>query len=221
MNALVIGAIVVVVLMGLTGLVLIKEMRTHRFWRQLVSENDLEAIRQIVAAEIAQWRSMRPPKGVPAAVWSGVQAMELVSASADLVLVRSIAEAEFRLEGGRQTQIASALETGFATAGALIEKLLYEVPDFRPDGVRVDVYTTFRDESGAAVPRPILSVTAGRATAATLDWDAATPRSIIQAFDPIYTVNEHGHPIPIELPPSPEPPADERNGSPEEAPSDG
>ena len=65
-------AVIFVFVSGI-GLVLFKEMRTHRVWRGRVEANDLGIIRGLLDAEIDHWRSMRPPKDVSAAVWAGVQ----------------------------------------------------------------------------------------------------------------------------------------------------
>ena len=48
--------------------------------------------------------------------------------------------------------------------------LLYDVPNLRPGFVRVDVFTTFRNEDGSAIARPILSSLADRVRAAPIDW---------------------------------------------------
>lgn len=205
-NALFIAAIVIVVLAVLIGLVLVKEVRTHLFWRRLVAEDDADVIGQILENEIERWRIMRPPKGISAAVWTGVQGMELQAGSRRLVQVSTTAEAEFRLVEGQRTQVAGALDTAFAVAARLIEMILYDIPDFRPAAVRVDVYTTFRSESGVAEPRPILSLTADRQAAAPLAWDVAPAEEIIAAFHPLYRLSEQGDALPIALPPPPEEP---------------
>ena len=205
-----IAAIVLFVLFVLVGIVIFKEVRTHLFWRRLVAEGDLDAIGQILAGEIDRWQAQRPPKGVSAAIWAGVQGMELIYGTRRLVYVGSTAEAEFRLVEGERTQVATALDTAFATAALLVEMILYDVPNLRPAYVRVDVYTTFRDESGVAVPRPILSLTADRETAAPLDWDWASPDEIMQTFSPLYRLSDSGEPLAIELSPPPQPLEDER-----------
>ena len=186
----------------LIGVVLFKEMRTHRFWRELVASNDLEAIRGLLGGEIEHWRAMRPPKGISATVWAGVQGMELLGADAASVQVSTSAAPEFRLINGRQTQVATALDTALATAMRLVEMIFYDVPDYRPATVRVDVYTTFHDEQGAAVARPILSVRADRAAALSIDWDEPDARTIALHFDTLYELSPTGEPQPIDLPPN-------------------
>lgn len=191
--------VVIFVIVGLIGLVLFKEMRTHRFWRDLVEANDLEAIRGILEGEIDHWRTMRPPKGVGAAVWAGVQGMELLAADATHVQITTSAEPEVRVVAGRSQQVATALDTALATSVRIVEMIFYDVPDYLPAIVRVDVYTTFRDQSGA-VPRPILSLSADRADAVGIDW-GGDPREIALEFDVLFQLGVGGEPDPITLPP--------------------
>ncbi len=81
-NGVAIAFGVIFVLVTIIGLVLFKEARTHRYWRHLVEDSDLRAIRGILDAEMDHWRTMRPPKGISSTMWAGVQAMELIGASA-------------------------------------------------------------------------------------------------------------------------------------------
>lgn len=190
---------VIFVIVGLIGLVLFKEMRTHTYWRQLAAANDLDAIRGLLEAEIDHWRRMRPPKGINAAVWAGVQGMELLAADAGHVQITTSAEPEMRVIGGKSQQVATALDIALATAVRITEMVFYDVADYLPQVVRVDVYTTFRDAT-RATPQPILSMSADRADAVGLDWDAEA-REIALAFNATYDLGPSGEPRPIELPP--------------------
>ncbi len=193
---------VIFVLVGVIALVLFKEARTHRFWRQLVEENDIDAIRGIMEGEIERWRTQRPPKEINAAVWAGVQGMELLTANAKYVRLSTSAEPEFRMVEGSQQLAATALETARATAAQLLEMVFYDVPNYRPDVTRVDVYSAFRDAQGGAVPRAILSVTAEREVAMYIDWGASAS-DVIAEFEASFTLNAAGEAEPIELPPEP------------------
>lgn len=191
---------VIFVIVSLIGLVLFKEMRTHIFWRALVDSGDLEAIRGILDVEIEHWRTQRPPKGVSAAVWAGVQGMELVDANGRYVHLSTTVAAEFRAVDGKQAQVATALDTAMSASVKLIEMIFYDLPEYRPDVTRVDVFTTFRSESGSAEPRPILSVTAQRAEAIGIDWDDPSARAITLNFSTVFELSASGEPLPIELP---------------------
>ena len=195
-----IGFLIVFALVVAIGFVLVKEARTHRFWRQLVEQNDLEAIRGILDGEIDRWRTQRPPKDVSAAVWAGVQGMELLEANTAYVHLSTSAEAEFRSADGQRVQVASALQTAFATATRLIEMIFYDVPNYRARVVRVDVFTTFRDEQGGAAPKPILSISADREDAMSLDWNLQ-PEPLVHEFEATFDQTPGGEPRPIQLPP--------------------
>ena len=194
-----IGFALIAAFFGGVGLLLFKEARTHRFWRQLVAQNDMDAIQGILDQELEHWRTQRPPKDVSAAVWSGVQGLDLIGASARHVRVSTSADPEFGTIDGERQQIASSLDTAYATALRLVEMIFYDVPNFRPNDVRVDVYTTFRNEDGAAEARPILCVEADRVSAMSLDWNL--PPSVL-AREFAVTVNRapSGEPRPITLP---------------------
>ena len=190
---------VIFAIVSLISLVLFKEMRTHTFWRTLVDSNDLDAIRGLLENEITHWREMRPPKAINATVWAGVQGMELLDADNSHVQITTSAEPEMRVLQGKSQQVATALDIALATAVHIIEMVFYDVADYLPDIVRVDVYTTFRDEAGAT-PRPILSISADRADVAGLDW-GADPREVALSFDAIYRLGPTGEPQAIDLPP--------------------
>ena len=197
-----IGFAIIAAVFGGFGLLLFKEARTHRFWRQLVAENDIQAIRGILDQEIEHWRTQRPPKDVSAMVWAGVQGLDLVGASAEHVRVSTSADPEFGVVDGSREQIASSLDTAYATAMRLVEMIFYDLPNFRPQHVRVDVYTTFRDSEGKAEALPILSVQADRASAMSLDWNQP-PAVLAREFETTADRAPNGEPRPIELPDDP------------------
>ena len=194
-----IAFLIIALIFGGIGLVLFKEARTHRFWRQLVAQNDMRAIQGILDQEIDHWRTQRPPKDVSAAVWAGVQGLDLVGASARHVRVSTSADPEFGIVDERREQIASSLDTAYATALRLIEMIFYDIPNFRPDDVRVDVYTTFRNAEGVAEALPILCVEADRSSAMSLDWNLP-PAVLAREFETVANRAASGEPRPIALP---------------------
>ena len=194
-----IGFILVALFFGGIGLLLFKEARTHRFWRQLVADNNLDAIRGILDQEIEHWKTQRPPKDISAVVWAGVQGMDLVTASAHYVRVSTSADPEFGSVDGVRQQVATSLDTAHSVALRLVEMIFYDVPNFRPAHVRVDVYTTFRDESGTAQARPILCIQADRADALSIDW-SQPPHRLAAEFETLANRAPNGEPRPIQLP---------------------
>ena len=195
-----IGFAIIAAIFGGFGLLLFKEARTHRFWRQLVAQDDREAIRGILDQEIERWKTQRPPKDVSAVVWAGVQGMDLLAASARYVRVSTSADPEFGAVDGEREQIASSLDTAYAVALRLVEMIFYDVPNFRPAHVRVDVYTTFRSEDGSASARPILCIEADRADALSIDW-SQPPQRLAAEFQTTANRAPNGEPRPIQLPP--------------------
>ena len=195
-----IGFAIIAALFAGIGLLLFKEARTHRFWRQLVAQDDREAIRGILDQEIERWKTQRPPKDVSAVVWAGVQGMDLAAVSARYVRVSTSAEPEFGAVDGVREQLATSLDTAYAVALRLVEMIFYDVPNFRPAHVRVDVYTTFRSAAGAAQARPILCIEADRADALSIDW-SQPPQRLAAEFKTLADRAQNGEPRPITLPP--------------------
>lgn len=194
-----VGILIVCLMFLLFGFVLFKETRTHRFWQQKVDEGDREMIRQLVEAEVARWRSERPPKGTPAAVWQGVQAIELVDIQPGLIRASTTAEAQFAHVGGERRQVSSALDEGKRITALLAERFFYDIPHVRPGEVQLDCYATFHDPDGEAAQRCILTTNAHRAAAADIDWENDPPEVIAERLGARYELDERG--IAVEVTP--------------------
>ena len=178
--------------------IIFQETRAHTYWRGLVAQGDLNAIRMLLGQEIERWHTMRVPRGVPAALWHGVQTTELLAVGADAAHVTCSAEGEYRFTGGRPQEVTSPLDAGMRVAAKVVEMILYDVPNLRLFTARVDVYTTFHSPDGVPEQRCILSVVADRATADEIDWDTLRPQEIINRFESHYRVNDRGLAEPIE-----------------------
>jgi len=176
------------------------EMFQHRAWRRRVQEGDTDIVAALVEEALSSWRRGRPPRGTPSSIWAGVQAAQLIAVEQDGVTLSTSAEGEFRTEGGTRVQVSSALEEATALASRLVDMIMYDVPNLRLGYVRVDVYSTFTGANGAPEQLPILTVTADRATADDMTWEALTPEEILGRFEAIYTRGPGGQPVPIELP---------------------
>ena len=198
---IVLGSIVTLAIFLFVGWAVSTEMFQQRAWRQRVAEGDVGIIAALVEEALSSWRRERPPAGVGASTWAGVNAAQVVAVSADGVTLSSSAEAEFRTEGSARVQVASALDSGIAIAAKLVDRLLYDVPNLRPGTVRVDIYSTFTEGDGQPVQKPILSTTAARSIADDLTWDALTPAELLGRFSTTYDRGPAGVANPIILPP--------------------
>jgi hypothetical protein len=163
-------AIILIMLLAITYVV-VQETRAQYHWRGLVEQGDVEAIRQLVDAEAERWHTERVPRGVPAMLWHGVQTVEVVDVTANGAYVTCSAEGEFAVVGGRRVETGSALSTGMKVTMKLAEMLFYDVPNVKLDHVQIDVYTSFRNESGRAEPRCILSTLVNRSVVEHIDWE--------------------------------------------------
>ncbi len=192
------GLLVIGLVFAFLGYIIFQEARTHRFWRRKVEEGDLEMIRQLVEAEVEHWRTERPPKGMPATVWQGIQGVELVEIGRDYVRAASTAEPQFALVGSARRQVSSALDEARRITAKLAERFFYDIPHVRAERVQIDVYTTFHEASGDAVQRCILTTVARRGDAAEVDWDNDPPETIAERLGARYQTDPQGHAQPIE-----------------------
>jgi hypothetical protein len=191
-----------ILVIGLIGLfisfVILQETFAQRHWRGLVRHGDTWAIRALVEQEIERWREMRVPKGMEASLWHGIQTAEVASVGREFINLTCGAEGEYRMVEGKRQEISSPLDEGMKLAAALLERLLYDVPNVKLHTVRVDVYTTFRGEDGAPEQRCILTTIAERPDADRLPWDELRPREIIARFESRYELNASGAAMPID-----------------------
>jgi hypothetical protein len=193
-----VGILFIALLFAFFGTVIFKETRTHRFWQRKVEEGDLDMITQLVQAEVAHWRTERPPKDMPASVWQGIQSAELVAVGPDYIRVSTTAEPQFALVSGARRQVTSALDEAKRVAAKLAERLLYDVPHVRPARLQIDCYTTLQEASGEVTQRCILSALADRAAAAEIDWDSDPPEVIAERLGARYQLDARGGALPID-----------------------
>ncbi len=194
------GMVVVLAVFLVFGWAVATEMFQHRAWRRRVASGDVDIVAALLEESLGAWRRGRPPRGVPAGLWAGVQGAELIAVEMEGATLSTSADGEFRTEGGKRVQVASALDEGIAIAAKLLDMILYDVPNLRLGYARVDVYATFTGEDGAPVQRPILTVTAERAIADGMTWEALTAEEILGRFGATFERGTSGQPVPIELP---------------------
>jgi hypothetical protein len=195
------GMVLVLLIFLGVGWAVSTEMFQHRSWRKRVESGDVDIVAALIEEALATWRKGRPPRGTPASLWAGVQEAQLIAVEQHGATVSSSAEAEFRTEGGQRVQVASALDSGIALASKLLDMILYDVPNLRLGYVRADIYSTFAGADGTPEQRPIITVTADRSTADSLDWETLTPEEVLGRFGATYERAAAGQPVPIELPP--------------------
>lgn len=195
------GTIITLAIFLFVGWAVSAEMFQHRAWRRRVESGDVDIVGALIEEALGAWRRARPPKAIDPGVWSGVQAAQLVAVSTETATVSTSAEGEFRSEGGQRVQVRSALDEAMSISARLLDMLLYDVPNLRMHRVRIDVYSTFPGADGTLVQQPILTVTANRAEADELSWEALTPVELMTRFGAAYEAGPGGQPRPITLPP--------------------
>ena len=181
------GIIVVVLILLFTGYVIVQETRAQLHWRGLVEGGDVDAIKTLIDDEIEGWHTQRVPKGTPALLWHGVQTVELLDVNATSARVSCNAEGEYALLSGRRVETSSPLTEGMKITKKLAEMLLYDVPNVKLQQAQIDVYTSFRDDSGIAEPRCILSTSVLRQTVQHIDWEETEPDDFVELNEGRYS----------------------------------
>ncbi len=197
------GIIFIAILLVLISYAIVQETRAQLHWRDLVAGGDLPAIKELLENEIEHWHTERVPKNVPALLWHGIQTVELIDVAADGARVNCSAEGEFSLVDGRRLETSTPLDEGKKITMKLADLVLYEVPNVKLDRVQIDVYTSFRDESGHSEPQCILSTRVERAVIEDLDWESTTPVEFVEMTRGRYSSDNNGavHPVqPIDWP---------------------
>lgn len=195
---LAVGMVIVGLIFAFMAYILFKETRTHRFWQRRVEEGDLEMISQLVRVEVEHWRTERPPKGMPASVWGGIQGVEVVELGRDYIRASSTAEPQFALVRGARRQVTSALDEAKRITAKLAERFFYDVPHVRLERVQIDCYTTFHAPGAEVEQRCILSTLARRIDAAEVDWENDSPEVIAEQLGARYELDGQGVALPIE-----------------------
>jgi hypothetical protein len=199
---IILGMIVVLAIFLGVGWAVSTEMFQQRHWRRRVEEGDTPIVAALIEEALETWRRSRPPRGVPANLWAGIQGAQLLAVTDEpSATLSTSAEGEFRTEGGERVQVSTALDEAIALATKLLDMMLYDVPNLRLSAVRVDVYSTFTGADGTPLQRPVLTSTADRAVADGLTWEEFTPQEILARFDTRYERKPSGQPAPIEVEP--------------------
>jgi hypothetical protein len=192
-----VGIVAICLIFAFIGVVIFREAFTHRFWQRRVDEGDLEMITQLVQVEVQRWRTERPPKGMAASVWQGIQNVEVIEIDREYVRASTTAEPQFALVGGERRQVSNAIDEAKRVTAKLAERFFYDIPHIRPARVQIDCYTTVQD-GGVATQQCIMTTAANRADAAQIDWDADPADVIAERLGARYEIDRQGTPKTIQ-----------------------
>jgi hypothetical protein len=193
------GILAIILIFLVVAYIVTQGTRAAMAWRRAAAAGDVDVIRQLLEESISGWRSMKRPKEVAPDVWRGVQSVDIIGVGPDSARVSCQVESEYRLLGGRWVEEANVLQEGMAVTVRLADMLMYDVPNLRLASARIDVYTSFRDPQGGPQRACILTTTARREVATSVDWEEWTPAEIVDALGGRYRLGERGDALPIEL----------------------
>jgi hypothetical protein len=194
---LAIAILIILVILAFVTYVVLQGTRTQLAWRERVEQGDVESIRILVSEEVDRWKSTRMPKGTDPNAWPGVQSAQLLDVTPTSVRVTATAEGMYALVGNERREVTSAFRQALAVTAKLADMLLYDIPNVRLPTIQIDIYSTYRDERGAA-QRCIMSTVCERAVAQDLDWDA-DPEDIVRAFGGRFLLDDRGNALPISV----------------------
>jgi hypothetical protein len=197
---IVVGSAIVLAIFLFVGWAVSAEMFQQRAWRKRVATGDVDIIGALIEEAMTYWRRGRIPRGMPGNRWAAIQGAELVAVEPNAATFSASVVPEYRSEGGGRVKVTSDIEEGEALAARLLELLMYDVPNLRLSLVRVDIFATVSIAEGQG-QQPIISVSADRVTADSLDWDALDAHEILSRFETIWAEERDGAIIPITLPP--------------------
>jgi hypothetical protein len=200
------------IFIGFLGLayIMIQGTRAAFAWRTAADKGDLDVIHDIMEDALNGWSTQKRPKPVAPEVWRGIQSLQLAGLASGYVRVSCVAASEYKMHDGRWIELRNPLQEGMAITVKAADMLLYEVIHYRPEKLQIDVYTDYRDDSGATQRRCVLSTLAVRDQAREINWEEWTPEQIVEALGGHYCLGDSGRPLPIEPIAPPEPPAEEQ-----------
>ena len=197
---IVVGTVVTLAIFLFVGWVISTEMFQQVSWRRRVNSGDGEIVVALCEEALAGWRAVRPPRGVQAHLWASIQGAQLVAASTEQATVSTSAQGAFHTEAGARVQESTDIQAAMDVAARLLDMMMYDVPNLRLSSVRVDVYGTFTAADGIPQQRPILTTTAGRAIADSLEWESLALDELLEQFDTVIGQTDSGIAHAIELP---------------------
>jgi hypothetical protein len=119
------------------------------------------------------------PRDVPALLWHGIQTVELIDVGPKAARLNCSAEGESAFIDGRRVETSSALQEAKKITMKLAEMAFYDIPNVKLERVQIDVYTSFRDQSGRGDSLCILSTLVERSDVEHLDWEATPATEFI------------------------------------------
>ncbi|MCA9822809.1 MAG: hypothetical protein KC470_09395 [Dehalococcoidia bacterium] len=198
---IVIGIVFTLAIFVFVGWAVSSEMFQQRQWRRRAAEGDPDIIGALISDSLNRWRRSRPPKTMPPNRWSAIQQAEVVAVAPDIATLSTSLVLEYQTVAGRRVPTTYPIAEAQEVAAALLDLILFDVPNLRLGSVRVDVYAGFAAEDGGTTQRPILSSTASRAVADAIFSDELNAVEVLRRFDTLYHPSEGYELHAIELPP--------------------
>jgi hypothetical protein len=185
------------VLFFLVGWIIVQGTRAQMAWRKLVDQGDVNAIQTLVGDEVQHWKAMRMPKGTRPSVWHGVQSAELIGVHSEGVRLSASADGQYAVVEGERREVSPPLAEGMRVTAKLADMVFYDIPNVKLASVQIDVYSTYRDDSGSS-QRCIISTSCERVVADALAWDEMDAEEVVRAFGGRFLLDDRGNPLAVD-----------------------
>ena len=186
----------------IVGWIIMQGTRAQMDWRKAIERGDVPTTQMIVGEEILRWKTMRMPRGTDATIWHGVQSAELLTVEPHAVRISATADSQYAMVEGERREVIDSLHQGMRVSAKLADMVMYDIPNAKLERTQIDIYSTYRDDSGSS-QRCILSIVCTREVADALAWDEMDAEEVVRAFGGRFARDEHGQPLPVDPDPKP------------------
>jgi hypothetical protein len=194
---LVVAVAVLFVIFLVVGWIIVQGTRAQMDWRKAIERGDIPTTQMIVGDEIARWKTMRMPRGTDPGIWHGVQSAELLLVEPRAVRISATADSQYAMVDGKRQEVIDSLHQGMRVSAKLADMVLYDIPNASLQRVQIDIYSTYRDDSGSS-QRCILTTVCLREIADGLAWDEMDAEEVVRAFGGRFSLDDHGQPLPVD-----------------------
>ena len=110
--------------------------------------------------------------------------------------ISASADGQYAQVDGERREVSGPLAEGMRVTAKLADMVLYDIPNARLANVQIDIYSTYRDDTGSS-QRCILSTMCQREVADALAWDEMDAEEVVRAFGGRFLLDDRGYPLAV------------------------
>jgi hypothetical protein len=172
------------VILGLAfGGIVLQATFAAQQWRRSIAAGDMNVLREAVANAMAAWQRQKPPRGFPPADWQGLMSVAVVAMDQRRCRVSMLVTPDIRVTDNQRREVGRPIDVARRVTVRMAERILYEVPHVRFEGVQLDVYSSYVNAEGETQASCILVTRVDREGAAAAPWDTGDDADILATWD--------------------------------------